>query len=113
MGEFILEDAVADDFINWVAITCGCELAHNKITAAGKNFSSFDLPFLKKIGTFPFQHRALDPAVLYYRPLEDEGLPDTKTCMERAGMDGKVAHTAVEDAKAVVQLIRYAFSQRV
>ena len=34
------------------------------------------------------------------------GLPDSKTCYERAGMDGKVAHSAVEDALAVVRLVR-------
>ena len=37
---------------------------------------------------------------------DDEKLPDSKTCYERAGMDPKVAHTALEDALAVVQLVR-------
>ena len=41
-----------------------------------------------------------------WRPLEDDKLPDSKTCYERAGMNGKVAHTAVEDALAVVRLVR-------
>jgi oligoribonuclease len=104
---------VAEDFIDWLQIDCGWpNTDDHKITATGKNFASFDLPFLKKVGRFPFAHRVLDPAPLYYRPLEDEGLPDTKTCMERAGMDGKVAHTAVEDALAVVTLVRYALFQR-
>ena len=50
-------------------------------------------------------HRTLDPAVLFWEA-NDEKLPDSKTCYERAGLDGKVAHTAVEDALAVVRLIR-------
>ena len=50
---------------------------------------------------------------MFWRPFEDEELPDSKTCMERAGIDGKVAHTAVEDALAVVRMIRYAVSQEV
>ena len=36
----------------------------------------------------------------------DDKLPNSKTCYERAGIGGKVAHTALEDALAVVQLIR-------
>ena len=110
---WLLASEVAEDFVDWLQIDCGWGNTDNhKITATGKNFGTFDLPFLRKIGRFPFAHRVLDPAPLYFRPLEDEGLPDTKTCMERAGLDGKVAHTAVEDAIAVVKLIRYAFSQR-
>ena len=38
--------------------------------------------------------------------MADERLPDSKTCYERAGLDDKVAHTAVEDALAVVRLVR-------
>ena len=40
----------------------------------------------------------------------DEKLPDSKTCYERAGMNPKVAHTALEDALAVVQLCARASS---
>ena len=50
-------------------------------------------------------HRTLDPAVLYWENRQDEKLPDSKTCYERAGLDNKVAHTAVEDALAVVRLV--------
>ena len=50
-------------------------------------------------------HRTLDPAVLFWEA-NDEKLPDSKTCYERAGLDNKVAHTAVEDAQAVVRLVR-------
>jgi hypothetical protein len=112
IDEFILGCAVVDDLVNWLTVNCGFDAAHDKVTTTGKNFAKFDLPFLNRIGSFPFHHRVLDPGPLYYRPLEDVELPSTATCMQRAGMCGKVAHTAVEDAKAVVQLIRYAYSQR-
>ena len=42
---------------------------------------------------------------MFYRA-DDDRLPDSKTCYERAGLDAKVAHTAVEDALAVVWLVR-------
>jgi len=52
-------------------------------------------------------HRILDPAALYWQPeIDGVELPDTKTCMERAGIAGDVAHTAVEDARLVARLIR-------
>ena len=76
---------------------------------AGKNFASFDRQFLKRLPDFErlvrLQHRTLDPAMLFWQP-GDERLPDSKTCYERAGLDGKVAHTALEDALAVVWLLR-------
>lgn len=80
------------------------------VQAAGKNFASFDARFLSRLPNFDkaikFRHRILDPAILFWRPLEDERLPDSKTCYERAGINSKVAHTAVEDALAVVRLVR-------
>lgn len=79
------------------------------LNIAGKNAAMFDLPFLKKkIKNWQnvwFKHRVLDPAILYYEP-GDKELPDSKKCMERAGISGEVAHTALEDALAVVKLIR-------
>lgn len=81
-----------------------------KITLAGKNVAMFDFPFLKKKiknwGNITFLHRVLDPAVLYWQP-GDRVLPDSKLCMERAGLTGEVAHTALEDALMVVKLIRH------
>jgi oligoribonuclease len=79
------------------------------ITVAGKNVSSFDVPFLnnkiKDWNGVVMRHRAIDPAILYYK-LGDDSLPDTKLCMARAGLSGEVAHTALEDAIVVVKLIR-------
>jgi len=100
-------DQVADDFAAWLR-DCGWD-GQRGLTPAGKNFASFDRQFLKRLPRFEqvvkLHHRTLDPAILFWRP-EDEKLPDSKTCYERAGLDGKVAHTAVEDALAVVRLIR-------
>ncbi|MEN6367617.1 MAG: hypothetical protein ABFC88_12455 [Thermoguttaceae bacterium] len=80
------------------------------VQAAGKNFASFDARFLEKIPDFSkyikFRHRIIDPAILFWNPAEDERLPDSKTCSERAGGDGKVAHTAIDDALEVVRMIR-------
>ena len=93
-----------------------------KISVAGKNFAMFDFPFIKekmkpleKINflteeskawkNIKFLHRVLDPAILYYEK-GDSCLPDSKTCMQRAGLKGDVSHTALEDAKMVVRLIR-------
>lgn len=80
------------------------------INIAGKNFASFDLPFLRlQVPGFDsyikYRHRFLDPAILYWQP-GDNTLPDTETCMKRAGIKGKVAHNAIEDAIVVVKLIR-------
>lgn len=77
---------------------------------AGKNFASFDKPFLEfqmpgwkdKIR---MKHRTVDPGNLYWN-IGQEIIPDTKTCYERAMLDPTVAHTAVEDAKGVVLLVR-------
>ena len=43
---------------------------------------------------------------LFYETARDEMLPDTQECMRRAGIDGEVAHTALEDARLVVELVR-------
>lgn len=80
------------------------------VTASGKNFTGFDLQFLKQVVGFTkhvhFEHRAIDPAVFYWRPDIDDQLPSTKTCLERAGLSGRVAHTAIEDCISVMQLVR-------
>ena len=81
------------------------------INPAGKNLSSFDIPFLKsKIkdwGSIYFLNRSIDPAILYFDLENDDSLPDMKKCMERAGIAGEVAHTAIEDALVVVKLLRH------
>jgi hypothetical protein len=97
----------AELFSAWIA---GHGLDPKSVQAAGKNFASFDMQFLNRLPYFDlhvkFRHRVIDPAILFWNPAEDERLPDSKTCYERAGYDNTVAHTAVEDAKAVVWLVR-------
>ena len=102
--EILEPDCIAGVFEEWLG-------RHEKrLTVAGKNFGSFDRQFL---GRLPYwqdlirtKHRYIDPGSLYYRPDVDDGPPDTKTCMGRAGIAGEVAHTALEDALIVVKLIR-------
>lgn len=78
-----------------------------KITVAGKNFGFFDRDWLEKelSSHITFHHRSLDPAMLYLQP-GDLGPLSSRECMERAGLLGEVAHTAVEDALMVVKLLR-------
>jgi len=95
----------------------GLDPENEKIVVAGKNYASFDARFLSKITSWDkhvqVHHRILDPAALYWRPeIDGVGLPNTKTCMERAGINGEVAHTAIEDAQMVVRLIRRAIDYR-
>jgi len=98
-------DELPGQFAQWLQEQ-GFDPLH--VNAAGKNFAGFDAQFLKYMENIVcFRKRVLDPATLYWRA-EDEKLPDMKTCMERAGIPGKVAHTAVEDAKVVIQLVRRA-----
>lgn len=81
------------------------------VVFAGKNAALFDLPFLKMLPGWNVRHkhRVIDPAILYWKPEVDGAvLPDMKTCMHRAGLSGEVAHTAVEDARTVIRLIRTA-----
>lgn len=80
------------------------------VIAAGKNFTGFDLQFLKQVHGFSehvhFKHRAIDPAIFYWRPNIDTVLPSLKVCLERANFDSLVAHTAVEDCIDVIKLVR-------
>jgi hypothetical protein len=105
-GHTIEPCELGEDFHYWLLDVC---LDPFDVQAAGKNFSSFDMPFLYGVPNFKekvhFRHRVIDPAILFWLP-EDESLPGSKTCYERADMDTHIAHTALEDALAVVRLIR-------
>jgi len=82
---------------------------NKKAVVAGKNFAMFDNRFLRAMeGSeyLTYHHRVIDPGNLYWDPFTDEVLPDTKTCMKRAGIEGEVAHTALEDAKVVAKLVQ-------
>jgi len=102
---------VATDFQMWLDRHDMASYAPKaKIVPAGKNFDSFDRQFLRRLPNWEqyirLKHRSIDPGNLYFQP-SDDGPPDTKECMQRAGITGEVAHTALEDAVVVVKLIRY------
>lgn len=80
------------------------------ITAAGKNFATFDLKFLERLPRWKqlvrVRQRILDPSILYTNWTEDESLPGLGLCKKRANLPEEVAHDAVEDSKDVVLLLR-------
>jgi len=80
------------------------------INVAGKNFGSSDLQFLNKQTDLDkhvkISHKILDPGMLYVEK-DDTSLPALSNCLQRAGFDSNVSHTAIEDALDVIKLIRY------
>ena len=107
-----LPENLGYEFSGWLQEN-GIDPKH--VQAAGKIFASFDAQFLKRVPGFSelvrFHHRTIDPCMLFWQN-DDESLPDTKTCMKRAGITGNVAHTAVEDALAVIKMIRFAWRNK-
>ena len=80
------------------------------LTFAGKNFAAFDMPFIQnhtdlENHRIKIKHRMIDPGTLYLRQ-DDDSVPGTEECLRRAGLDENVAHTAVDDSKDVIRLIR-------
>lgn len=80
------------------------------ITVAGKNFASFDKPFLQKLpgwsSQIRVQSRIIDPAVLCMDWENDISLPNLETCMQRSHVEGKVTHDALQDAVDVIRVMR-------
>jgi hypothetical protein len=101
-------DELAGEFATWLT-ALGVKPA-DRITIAGKNFSGFDLPFLRKLPNWNLikhRHRFIDPATMWWIPSADGmELPGMETCKHRAGLPGGAAHTALEDALDVVELVR-------
>ena len=89
----------------------GYELKRDRVSIniAGKNFMGFDAKFLDFHTDFRkhvnIRSRTLDPGILYYEK-GDEVLPSLQECLNRAGIEGTVEHTAVEDSIDVIKLIR-------
>lgn len=82
-----------------------------KVTVAGKNFQGFDVRFLRKVEGWSeveerLNRRVLDPGSLYFDPLKDNVPPSLEDCLLRREFDKKVSHTAVEDAKDVLRVLR-------
>jgi len=82
-----------------------------KIIPAGKNFYGFDYTFIElTMSSTQFHHRHLDP-VAYFTRATDQEPPKLELCCERAGIVLKEHHTAVGDAKTVIELIRIGMSR--
>ena len=112
-NDILSPENVGNDLVDWLRVNNMLSRGH--ITVAGKNFGSFDLQFLKRLTrneqlTSIIRHRNIDPGNLYWVPNQDgASLPNLKTCLERAGIDEVVDHTAVDDARQVIKLIRHYF----
>ena len=81
------------------------------INVAGKNFATFDKPFIERLPRwkqlFRIRQRIIDPAVLYVNWKEDDSLPGLPLCKERSGLESNiVTHNAVEDAWDVIEILR-------
>ena len=108
--DYLRPEYVVDHFLQFLREN-NLKPERSKISVAGKNYAGFDARFLSKIdgwdGYINTDHRVIDPGMMYWdHKIDGMVLPDMKTCMKRAGIDGDVAHTAVEDARVVCMLIR-------
>lgn len=89
------------------------------INVAGKNFGMFDMNFLRNhncdfgrvfTDIVKVSHRVIDPAILFFDPKVDDRLPNLEECKKRANITNTtIAHTALEDAWDVIQVVRYKF----
>lgn len=85
-----------------------------KVNIIGKNFGLFDKLFLDRViyndrsfmNSFKWSRRLLDPAIIWHDPRVDAHLPDTATCLQRAGLTTEGMHTALEDARNMIKLYR-------
>jgi len=78
------------------------------VTIAGKN-PNFDISFLKELEGYNkigIGSRILDPTILYTKFSTDWSPPDLRECLERAGIDKRVSHDAIEDSLDVIRLLR-------
>jgi oligoribonuclease (3'-5' exoribonuclease) len=82
------------------------------VVAAGKNFGSFDLQFIRRLENqelVHFSHRSIDPAFHYWKPdLDGRYLPSFQNCLTRAEINKSVTHRATDDAQDIIRLIRAA-----
>lgn len=80
------------------------------INVAGKNFATFDKPFLERLlwwqKLIKVRQRILDPAILFVDWENDETLPSLNECKQRANIEGEVLHDCLEDAWDVILTLR-------
>jgi DNA polymerase III epsilon subunit-like protein len=121
---YLRPNRVAQTFTNWLKSNPQCfkpvrtRGEERQIVVAGKNYLGFDYPrlvqnFPRWATDVPASHRVFDMGNLYWNALVDEEPPSTGTCMKRAGLDGDVAHTALEDAKVVAKAVVAAAQRQV
>ena len=90
-----------------------------RITGAGKNLGTFDIKFLESIpgftDSFVISHRTIDPSFMYTVFDLDNGVPGLSECKKRllqsypnAFDSDVVTHTAIDDARDIIQLVRHA-----
>jgi len=83
------------------------------INVAGKNFGTFDKPFLMKLPWFQklvtIRQRIIDPAILCVDWKTDDMLPNLNECMKRSDVEHIVTHNALEDAWDVIQVLRKSY----
>ena len=113
---YIPFDMLAWSFGEWLKVQLGFKFdGPVKIQVAGKNYGMFDSQFLKRVPSWSehiqTKHRVFDPSILYFDPKNDKDLPDLKKCLERAGVNKAVEHTAIADALDVISLLRFKFNQ--
>lgn len=104
---YVPDDLLDEVFAEWLIEQGYGE--KDKIVVAGKNFSGFDLPFLKTIGfgtKVRLHHRVIDPGSMYFDPMKHEVPPGLEDCLAMAGIEKEVDHTAVEDALDVIKCVR-------
>lgn len=86
------------------------------LNVAGKNFASFDKIFLEKLPRwkqlFRVRSRILDPGILFVNWKTDDQVPGLSECKQRAGLDSHVSHNALEDAIAVISLLRIKYHEQ-
>lgn len=104
---------LAEQFHDWLKSHGFLEKGNGtiQINVAGKNFATFDKLFLEQLPNWHknivITQRILDPAILYWDAFTDDKLPNLEECKKRAGLSTTtVAHTAVEDALDVIELLR-------
>jgi hypothetical protein len=82
-----------------------------KVTVAGKNFFAFDWNFISPLFGDRICRRSIDPSCWYWDSEEDEFIPSTGVCLERAGIMPTDSHTSLGDAWDVIRLTRRAIDK--
>lgn len=105
---FLLENGFGHKDCNYPKVTSTTKPI--TINVAGKNFGTFDKPFMSKLPWFQkliiVRQRIIDPSNSYVDWMNDETLPSLNECKKRAGIEGEVTHNALEDAWDVIQVLR-------